>query len=546
MDDDASRGRNNGSDDPTTMAAAAAATMVEEVLLDRYVVFEDELSMVIEERGGTPESLTVEFVQEEIFASGLRPDEMRAAVQIAMEQVMLRYRADIEAPADAILRQRKASRPSAVKKVPIIGGGAGHDAALYREALDGIEPHLRRVAEPPGISTLTLRVSWPGDSTWRNFPASACIAGADGDVLALYVGPYRPGLAATTPGFYLVYDAGANSVAVVPPLPPRAVTTFSHCCIGTGVAVLRLRGDDADGFALVELLPRQDTRGRISTAATVFTWRSSGPDAGRWVQTEAAALPLPVEQPDEDDDEEEEAGYSFVADTAFAIGGACLCWVDLLQGMLICDDVLADERPEFRFVPLPPGCSVDPDAEGRRGLPDQYRSMCCVERREVDDDDNREQRPQHTIKFVTMVGGDGRPINEVELVTWMLDEPRDPRSEWKRGAGSMTLGDIWADPTYKDELGLPPMPASHPVLSTVRDDVVYLELVDDDGGVIGGRCCMLTVDLARRRVLSGFKFPPGSTNFPLPDVFATRLHHACISSTRGRLSRSGRAGRKER
>ncbi|CAL5036648.1 unnamed protein product [Urochloa decumbens] len=496
MDDDASRGRNNGSDDPTIMAAAAA-TMVEEVLLDRYVMFEDELSMVIQERGGTPESLTVEFVEEEIFASGLRPDEMRAAVQIAMEQVMLRYRADIEAPADAILRQRKASRPSAVKK-------------------------------PPEMTTLTLRVSWPGDSTWRNFPASAFIAGADGDVLALYVGPCRPGLAAS-PGFYLVYDARANSVAVVPPLLPRAVTTFSHCCIGTGVGVLRLRRGNDGGFALVELLPRQDTQGRISTAATLFTWRSSGPDAGRWVQTETAPLPLPVEPPYEDD--EDPPGYCFCADTAFAAGDNCLCWADLLQGMLVCDHVLADDRPEFRFVPLPPGCSVvDPDAEGRRGLPDQYRSMCCVERREVDDDDNREQRPQHTIKFVTMVGGDGRPINEVEFVTWTLDEPRDPRSEWKRGAGSMTLGDIWADPTYKDELGLPPLPATHPVLSTVRDDVVYLELVDDGGGVIGGRCCMLTVDLARRRVLSGCKFPPGSTTFPLPDVFATRLHHACIST----------------
>jgi hypothetical protein len=33
---------------------------MEEVLVDRYVIFEDELAKVIGERGGTPESLTVE------------------------------------------------------------------------------------------------------------------------------------------------------------------------------------------------------------------------------------------------------------------------------------------------------------------------------------------------------------------------------------------------------------------------------------------------------------------------------------------------------
>ncbi|CAN6223736.1 unnamed protein product [Urochloa humidicola] len=460
---------------------------------------------------------------------------MGPAIQRAMEEVMLRYRAEIEAPADAILRKRKASRPSAVHKVAVALSAdddydTGASAALYREALDGIEPHLPHVAEPPGITTLTLRVSWPCDSTWRNFPRGAYIAGADYSVLALYVGPYRPGLSGV-PGFYLVYDSRANSVAVAPPLPPGAVTTFSQCCIGTGVAVLRRRGD---GYALVELLPRQDPRsGCITNAGTLFTWRSSGPHAGRWVQTEAAALPLPVEPPDEEDDDEP-PGYGFFADTAFAAGGSCVCWADLLQGMLVCDDVLAD-HPEFRFVPLPPGFSVDPDPEGRRGIPDQYRSMCCVERREVDNDNNQEQ---HAVKFVAMVGGhsQGRSISEVELVTWTLDSPGDPTSEWKRGAAApMTLGDIWADPTYKDELGLPPIAPSHPVLSMAQDDVVYLELVEDegrrleeeegDGGVTeGGRSWyMLTVDLRRRRVLSAFNFPPGSRLFPPPDVFATRF-----------------------
>ncbi|CAN6215170.1 unnamed protein product [Urochloa humidicola] len=402
----------------------------------------------------------MEFVQEHIYASDLNRDKMGPAIQRAIEEVMLRYRVEIETPSDAILRQRKAPRPSAVHKV-----------------LDGIDPHLPHVTEPPsGITTLTLRVSWPYDSTWRNFPHDAHVAGGgtNDNVLALYVGPYHPGHAGV-PGFYLVYDSRANSVAIAPPLPPGAVTTFSHCRISTaGVVVLRRRGN-GHGYSLVELLPRQDPcSGCIANAGTLFTWRSSGLDSGRWVQTEVAALPLPVGEEDYDDDEP--PGYNFFADTAFAAGGSCVCWADLLQGILVCDDVLID-HPEFRFVPLPPRCTVDPHPEGRREIPDQYRSMCCVERCEVDNDNNQEQ---HAIKFVAMVGGhsQGRPISEVELVTWTLDEPGDPWSEWKRGlAAPMTLADIWADPTYKEELGLPPIPPSLPVLSMARDDIVYLELI---------------------------------------------------------------------
>ncbi|XP_025812456.1 uncharacterized protein LOC112889885 isoform X4 [Panicum hallii] len=359
---------------------------------------------------------------------------MEAELQRATKELMRRYREEVELPADEILLQRKASRPSAVKKVavPLTGNCDDHDADFYSQALDGIEPHLRQVADPPGLNSLVLRVSWPGDSALRRFPTGAFISSADHNLLALYVGPYRPIFAGA--GFYLVYDAWANSVAVVPQLPSRSINVFSHCNIGAGVAVLRhnLPSD----YILVELLPRQDNRGLISTSATFCMWWSSGPAAGRWIQKEVV-LPLPSE-PEEDSSQPD---YNFCADTIFTAGTNCLCWVDLLQGILICDHVL-DHHPEFRFVALPWECSVNikPDPEGGRGMPDQYRSMRCVRRGD-----------EHIIKFISMHGhGQGADISDVALMIWTLD-PCDPMSKWKAGKTSFRISDLWCDPIYKQK-----------------------------------------------------------------------------------------------
>ncbi|CAL5036650.1 unnamed protein product [Urochloa decumbens] len=475
-----------------------------EALVDRYVHFEDELSMIIEERGGTPESLTVEWVLEKLYALDLSGEEMKAAVEREMEQVMLRYREEVELPAEVILRERKASRPSAVQKVPVsLSGNNGYDAAFYREALDGIEVCLRQVA-PPGLTSLVLRVSWPGDSALRNFPAAAFISSTDHNILVLYVGPYRPGLSA--PGFYLVYDAWANSVEVVPQLPSHSVTLFSHCSIGTGVAVLRysLPSD----YVLVELLPHQDSRGLISNMATLFMWHSSGPFAGRWVQKEVV-LPLPSEP----EEHTSQPSYNFCADTVFAVGNICLCWVDLLQGILVCDYVLAD-HPEFRFVKLPEACSVGikPDPDGGRGLPGQYRSMCC-KRRGAD----------HVIKFIFMHRhGQGAGISGVALSIWTLEQPCNKLSKWKAGRTSFGMSAILADAMHNHNLKLLPLTPSCPVVSMLHDDIAYISFDDmsDDFTEARGPC-ILRLDMKGQRVLSAFVPHPGSRVFPLPDVFAS-------------------------
>jgi hypothetical protein len=49
--------------------------------------------------------------------------------------------------------------------------------------------------------------------------------------------------------------------------------------------------------------------------------------------------------------------------------GSSICWVDLRKGVLICnmDDVESAAEPEFTFVPLPEGYSLDIPAS--RGKP---------------------------------------------------------------------------------------------------------------------------------------------------------------------------------
>ncbi|KAF8672269.1 hypothetical protein HU200_049466 [Digitaria exilis] len=232
-----------------------------------------------------------------------------------------------EVAGGAILRERKSSNPSPVAKVAAASlASAGADADYYREALEGVETHLLRLAEPPQVTHLALRVSWPPGSALRGFPQQfGFVSSADRNLLVLCVGN-APVCFNASRGFYLVHDAMANSVAVVPWLPPRSVPTmFSHRGIGTGVAVLR-RGDEMTGepFLLAELFLRRDRgrRGRTSNKATLFIWFGSGPASGGWTEKEVT-LPFPSGYRSSKVSE-----YSFTADTVLAVGGKSLCWVD--------------------------------------------------------------------------------------------------------------------------------------------------------------------------------------------------------------------------
>lgn len=73
---------------------------------------------------------------------------------------------------------------------------------------------------------------------------------------------------------------------------------------------------------------------------------------------------------------------------------------------------------------------------------------------------------QITITFVSMDGlGRGRHISNVELATWTLRyDPSHPDATWTKGAGSLRMRDLWADPLYREKLLLGPITPTFPVL----------------------------------------------------------------------------------
>ncbi|RCV35568.1 hypothetical protein SETIT_7G250400v2 [Setaria italica] len=440
-------------------ALAAPAQQPSMLLVDRYVRLVDELEDVIQKTGSWQLDPLIEGVLADDFPECTSREEAEEKREAAIEALVMRYRAEVEISALASLSKLKASRrsrPGALRREPVAFSGA-EDPAYYSEVLDGIDLHLHRLADPPRITSLSLGISWPPDHHLRTRPPAAFIAGCDESILVLYVGTYRPCL--PQPGFYLVYNSWADSVAIVPPLSCSRVNFWSHYNIGGGVAVLNFI--PARCYVLAELLLRKDDPSRH---ATLFMWWSpgSGPLAGRWIQKEVA-LPLPLPA-DED--------CSFLADMAFAAAGTSLCWVDLLTGILVCNliDRLAtnikDARAVFHFIPLPPKCAVKLNGT-LRGQPEEYRSMCPVNNGD-------------TFKFVSMVGyREGSPMDKVVLTTWTLKNALSMENwEWEEDAASFCIRDLWDDPIYKDKLKLQPLTPSFPVLCTQHDGVMYLSVTD--------------------------------------------------------------------
>jgi len=269
-----------------------------EVLVDRYVRVTDELKEMIQEMGAQPLDLRVASVLKALppCSSARQRD---AQEQSALDAEMRRYRAEVEEPAFAILRERKASGSgggSRMHKEPVTFS----PSANYPEVLDGID--LRLPAElpaPPGVTPLTLAFSWPPGHHLRSYPMTGFISSCHDAYLALHFGNYLSGLSST--GCYLVIDTCANSIAIIPPLPPSCFTTKSHVSIGSGFGVGILRHQSRHGlYVLVELYLRRrkdDDLGGFSNKATLFMWWStgSGPLAYQWIQKEVV-LPLPAQQ----------------------------------------------------------------------------------------------------------------------------------------------------------------------------------------------------------------------------------------------------------
>ncbi|CAO2188142.1 unnamed protein product [Urochloa humidicola] len=485
-----------------------------EVLVDRRVLFVDELQEMIQETGGVPLDRSIESVLKRLPACTSMM-EQECQEQMAIEEEMTRYLAEVEEPGFKMLLERKACRPSAVRKEPVTFTCA--DADYYGEVLDGIDLHLPQLAASPGVNSLTLRISWPPDHYLRRYPLAGYIASCHENLLVLYLGTHRPGL--PSPGCYLVFNSWANSLALVPPLPTGLVTATSHCGIGSGVALLR--HNQFSDYLLAELYLHQDARTHLaSNKATLFIWcsPSSGPLADRWIQKEVV-LPLPA------DKGIRPTTYSFRANMVLQVSSTSLCWVDLQTGILVCNHLerlaagSTDDDLRFHFIPLPEECAIKSDPLSWRQA-EEYRSMCCM--------------GSENIKFVCIDDcsiddcSQGHPIGNVILTTWALQSPLTNDWRWEKYARtSLSVGDLFDDLAIKkdDDRKLQRLIPSFPVISRLKPCVIYISVAvlkykheHEQWETTGSY--ELSIDMPYPRVASAFKFPSPSTTVV---IFATRF-----------------------
>ncbi|CAO2191363.1 unnamed protein product [Urochloa humidicola] len=483
----------------------------EEVLVDRRVLFVDELQEMIQETGGVPLDRSIESVLKRLPAC-TNMMEQECQEQMAIEEEMTRYLAEVEEPAFKMLLERKACRPSAVRKEPVTFTCA--DADYYREVLDGIDLHLPQLAASPGVNSLTLRISWPPDHYLRRYPLAGYIASCHYNLVAFYLGTHRPGL--PSPGCYLVFNSWANSLALIPPLPTGLVTATSHCSIGSGVALLR--HNQFSDYLLAELYLHQDAQTHLaSNRATLFIWCSpgSGPLADRWIQKEVV-LPLPA------DKGTRPATYSFRANMVLQVSSTSLCWVDLQTGILVCNHLerlaagSTDDDLHFHFIPLPEECAIKSDPLSWRQA-EEYRSMCCM--------------GSKNIKFVCIDDcsmdkcSQGHPIGDAILTTWALESPltNDWRWEECRTVYVLQLSGL---PFSKDDSKLQRLIPSCPVISWRGADLMHLTVTDfqykNEQWEAAG---FYELSLCGARILSVFEFPSGCGGVPHSQIVATDISY---------------------
>ncbi|CAL5047677.1 unnamed protein product [Urochloa decumbens] len=463
------------------------------LLVNRYVRVVDELEGVIRQSGAWQLGPLIECVLHDDFLECPTREEAEEKREAAIQALRTRYRAEVEAPALASLSKLKASRRSstgALRREPVAFSGAVDDGAYYAEVLDGIDLHLSQLDDAPGVTSLALGISWPPGHHLRTRPSPAFIAGCDEFLLVLYVGTYRPCL--PQPGFYLVYNAWANSVAIAPPLSCGRVNFWSHCNIGGGVAVLNVTPNGC--YVLAELLLRKredDDPSSSHKAATLFMWCRGD-------------------------------SY-FRADMVFPAAGTALCWVDLLNGVLVCNHIdrlatnIKDACLVFHFIPLPPKCDVKQPGT-LRGQPEQYRSMCPMGNGD-------------TFKFVSMVGySEDGPVDKAVLTTWTLKKALSMDNwEWVEDAASFCIRDLWDDPIYKNELKLQPLMPNFPVICTRPDGVIYLSVTDYEykHGQEGLELqptgfYQLSLDMLTGRLSSAIKLPCDENGIvPHPRIFSS-------------------------
>lgn len=378
-----------------------------------------------------------------------------------------------------------------------------------REAMEAMEPHPF-LADPPQVSSLRMMSPTPAHAQQLGSIRDGDIASTHKGIVVIYAGFYRPGCSDDLGGCYLLYDAPTNALTAIPPLPdsPR-FPTLLH--LGR-TAVLVDDSRSADDYILADIVTNS---GLGLPEATIFAWSSltMKKSGGEWVKSSIPRLPLPAHL----------CGpkHLFQIDLAFSLDSGRICWVDLLQGILFCDRILAPDGPKLGFIPLPTGYCIDVHHRLRHQMmPLARRSMACV---------------SGAVKFVALVGLEDIhcPPNEVMLKTWVLSPDF---KEWKEDSRSLSVEEMWASESFK-QMGLPCVVPVSPVLSLTQDGVMYtilnvieqvpaqvdefgIVVVDDDLVPIANY--MIRFDIRRNKVLSSTKISQhGELQWLIPNLIAT-------------------------
>ncbi|TVU48010.1 hypothetical protein EJB05_07629 [Eragrostis curvula] len=245
-------------------------------------------------------------------------------------------------------------------------------------------------------------------------------------------------------GEYMVYNAGTKTIL----LAPRINWGLFGELFLTRRVVMRLHGSY---FKLIMLL-----RGRRTGKPYVLVWWSSTSDfsmesprhsargKGQWEINEVC-FPKDIAQ------------YPFAIDEAFCFKDNWACWVDLDQGIIMCD--LSMNGLYCHFVPLPQKYRVT-NPQMSRGRPEEYSTVAVV---------NGE------IKLLFMDGYDDEkvPRDQVTVSTYTLSMSHGQYVWMSQEEPPFRVADLWTDESFLAIAGLPKCLPMFPVLSPKEQDMAY-------------------------------------------------------------------------
>ncbi|KAJ1256506.1 hypothetical protein BS78_K012100 [Paspalum vaginatum] len=339
-----------------------------------------------------------------------------------------------------------------------------------------------RLAAPPAVSSVCLHFPHGATNTL------GLVVAAHGDSVILYIsfkeeeeGSFL-GLDETDD--YFVYNAGAATAE--PPRPPTLSLLRPYyltkqklknsCSYGRGLVQCYLcrestgllrRGDDEIAVAELKLVEPTTTDGTRTATQTPKEAELLLLLSNQWSVTR-----LPIRTSHGDAKNAEELLSSWRTCTVLPVGDSLLCWVDLFDGLLLCN--VFDESPVLQHVPLP--------VEAARTLsgPGPSRNVCVT--------------AGGAVKFVDAVprcccGGVGSTHCQTSRHAYTI-------STWSLRMDDM----LWALDAYK---GIPRMPLRCPIVS----------MDDGDPHVIWFLVCrtgfLILVDTRRKDILSVYRQSDG-------------------------------------